>query len=67
MAHLLDEAVDALAAHDGASLFKTIDRMIEAGQDPKRFAQDLLERLRDLIIVGAVDDNNSQVLKGSSS
>jgi DNA polymerase-3 subunit gamma/tau len=60
---LLDEAVDALAAHDSASLFKTIDRMIEAGQDPKRFAQDLLERLRDLIIVGAVDDNNSQVLK----
>ena len=60
---LLDEAVDALAAHDGASLFKTIDRMIEAGQDPKRFALDLLERLRDLIIVGAVDDNNSQVLK----
>jgi DNA polymerase-3 subunit gamma/tau len=60
---LLDEAVDALAAHDGSSLFKTIDRMIEAGQDPKRFAQDLLERLRDLIIVGAVDDNNSQVLK----
>jgi DNA polymerase-3 subunit gamma/tau len=60
---LLDEAIDALAAHDGASLFKTIDRMIEAGQDPKRFAQDLLERLRDLIIVGAVDDNNSQVLK----
>jgi len=60
---LLDEAVDALAAHDGASLFKTIDRMIEAGQDPKRFAQDLLERLRDLIIIGAVDDNNSQVLK----
>ena len=60
---LLDEAVDALTAHDGSSLFKTIDRMIEAGQDPKRFAQDLLERLRDLIIVGAVDDNNSQVLK----
>jgi len=60
---LLDEAVDALAAHDGSSLFKTIDRMIEAGQDPKRFAQDLLERLRDLVIVGAVDDNNSQVLK----
>jgi DNA polymerase-3 subunit gamma/tau len=60
---LLDEAVDALAAHDSSSLFKTIDRMIEAGQDPKRFAQDLLERLRDLVIVGAVDDNNSQVLK----
>ena len=63
---LLDEAVDALAAHDGSSLFKTIDRMIEAGQDPKRFAQDLLERLRDLVIVGAVDENNSQVLKDLS-
>jgi DNA polymerase-3 subunit gamma/tau len=37
--------------------------MIEAGQDPKRFAQDLLERLRDLVIVGAVDENNSQILK----
>jgi DNA polymerase-3 subunit gamma/tau len=60
---LLDEAVDALAAQDSASLFNTVDRVVESGQDPKRFAQDLLERLRDLIIVGAADDNNSQVLK----
>ena len=59
---LLDEAIDALAASDSASLFDTIDRVVESGQDPKRFAQDLLERLRDLIIVGAVDENNSQVL-----
>jgi len=60
---LLDEAVDALAAHDSSSLFKTIDRVVESGQDPKRFAQDLLERLRDLIIVGAVDENSSHILK----
>jgi DNA polymerase-3 subunit gamma/tau len=60
---LLDEAIDALAAQDSASLFNTVDRVVESGQDPKRFAQDLLERLRDLIIVGAVDDNDSQVLK----
>jgi DNA polymerase III subunit gamma/tau len=60
---LLDEAIDAIAAQDSASLFNTVDRVVESGQDPKRFAQDLLERLRDLIIVGAVDDNNSQVLK----
>jgi DNA polymerase-3 subunit gamma/tau len=60
---LLDEAMDALAAQDSASLFNTVDRVIESGQDPKRFAQELLDRLRDLIIVGAVDDNNSQVLK----
>jgi DNA polymerase-3 subunit gamma/tau len=60
---LLDEAIDALAAQDSSSLFNTVDRVVESGQDPKRFAQDLLERLRDLIIVGAVDENNSQVLK----
>jgi DNA polymerase III subunit gamma/tau len=59
---LLDEAIDSLAASDSASLFHTVDRLVESGQDPKRFAQDLLERLRDLIIVGAVDENNSQVL-----
>jgi len=59
---LLDEAIDSLAASDSASLFNTVDRVVESGQDPKRFAQDLLERLRDLIIVGAVDESNSQVL-----
>jgi DNA polymerase-3 subunit gamma/tau len=59
---LLDVAIDSLAASDSASLFNTVDRVVESGQDPKRFAQDLLERLRDLIIVGAVDENNSQVL-----
>jgi DNA polymerase-3 subunit gamma/tau len=59
---LLDEAIDSLAASDSASLFNIVDRVVETGQDPKRFAQDLLERLRDLIIVGAVDENNSQVL-----
>ena len=59
---LLDEAIDSLAASDSASLFNTVDRVVESGQDPKRFAQDLLERLRDLIIVGAADENNSQVL-----
>ena len=59
---LLDEAIDSLAASDSASLFNTVDRVVESGQDPKRFSQDLLERLRDLIIVGAVDEINSQVL-----
>ncbi len=59
---LLDESIDAIAARDGATLFTTIDRVIESGSDPRRFAQDLLERLRDLIIIGAVEENNSQVL-----
>lgn len=59
---LLDEAIDALAARDSASLFNTVDKVVESGADPKRFAQDLLERLRDLIIIGASDQINSSVL-----
>lgn len=59
---LIDEVIDAIAAQDSASLFTTIDRVIESGQDPKRFASDLLERMRDLIIVGASDENNSVIL-----
>jgi DNA polymerase-3 subunit gamma/tau len=51
---LLDDAVDALAARDGATLFKTVDRVIESGHDPRRFASDFLERLRDLMIVDAL-------------
>ncbi len=51
---LLDDAIDALAARDGATLFKSVDRIIESGHDPRRFAADLLERLRDLMIVDAL-------------
>ncbi|MCC3316403.1 DNA polymerase III subunit gamma and tau [Nocardia africana] len=53
---LIDEAVDALAADGGAALFATIDRVVEAGHDPRRFATDLLERIRDLILLRAVPD-----------
>ena len=60
---LLDEAIDAMAARDGATLFKAIDRVIESGHDPRRFTQDYLERLRDLIIVGAVEESASQILR----
>ena len=60
---LLDEAIDAIAARDGASLFKSIDRVIEYGHDPRRFTKDFLERLRDLIIVGAVEESASQILR----
>ena len=60
---LLDESIDALAARDSTSLFNTVDKVIEAGHDPRRFTQDFLERLRDLIIVGAVKENVSHVLR----
>ncbi len=54
---LLDDAIDAIAAHDGATLFKTIDRVIESGHDPRRFTSDLLERIRDLMIVDVLKDS----------
>jgi DNA polymerase III subunit gamma/tau len=57
---LLDDAMDAIAARDGATLFKTVDRVIESGHDPRRFTQDLLERLRDLMIVDALDATNAK-------
>ncbi len=51
---LLDEVVDAFAAGDGAAVFGVVDKVIESGQDPRRFTEDLLRRLRDLVIVAAV-------------
>jgi DNA polymerase-3 subunit gamma/tau len=56
---LLDDAMNAIAARDGATLFQTVDRVIESGHDPRRFTQDLLERLRDLMIVDALQATNA--------
>ena len=56
---LLDDAIDAIAARDGATLFKTIDRVIESGHDPRRFTSDMLERIRDLMIVDALKDSTA--------
>jgi DNA polymerase-3 subunit gamma/tau len=53
---LLDEVVDAFAAGDGSAVFGVVDKVIETGQDPRRFTEDLLRRLRDLVIVAAVPD-----------
>ncbi|MGW8378543.1 DNA polymerase III subunit gamma and tau [Streptomyces sp. ODS28] len=53
---LLDDVVDAFAAGDGARAFEVVDRVIEGGHDPRRFVADLLERLRDLVILAAVPE-----------
>ena len=53
---LLDEVVEAFAARDGAAVFSVVDKVVETGQDPRRFTEDLLRRLRDLVIVTAVPD-----------
>jgi DNA polymerase-3 subunit gamma/tau len=55
-AALLDEVVDAFAAGDGAAVFDTVNRVVEAGHDPRRFASDLLDRLRDLIVLQRAPD-----------
>ncbi|WP_411285905.1 DNA polymerase III subunit gamma and tau [Lapillicoccus sp.] len=61
---LLDATIDAFAAADGAAVFTQVDRLIESGHDPRRFVEDLLERLRDLIIIAAVPDGAAAVLRG---
>jgi len=48
---LLDETVNALIDRDGAALFTAVDRVIESGNEPRRFVTDLLERVRDLIVL----------------
>lgn len=53
---LIDDIVDGLAAGDGPAVFGTIDRLVEAGHDPRRFTTDLLERIRDLVLLHAVPD-----------
>jgi DNA polymerase-3 subunit gamma/tau len=53
---LLDDVLDAFAARDGASVFATVDRVMENGHDPRRFAADVLERLRDLVVLDAVPE-----------
>lgn len=57
---LIDEAVDALSAGDAAALFGAVESVIDAGHDPRRFAVDLLERFRDLIVLQAVPDAASR-------
>ena len=53
---LLDEFVDAFAAGDAGGVFACVDKVIDVGQDPRRFGEDLLRGLRDLVIVAAVPD-----------
>jgi DNA polymerase-3 subunit gamma/tau len=60
---LLDATIEAFGAGDGIGAFSSIERVIETGLDPRRFIEDLLERLRDLIIVAAVPDGASAVLR----
>ena len=61
---ILDATIEGFAAGDAAAVFRQVDKVIETGHDPRRFVEDLLERLRDLIVVAAVQDGASSVLRG---
>lgn len=61
---LLDEVVEALGAREASTLFGAVSRVVATGQDPRRFVEDLLERLRDLIVVKAVPQSAAQILQG---
>ena len=63
-AALLDEVVDAFAAKNSAQVFASVDKVIQTGQDPRRFVEDLLEHLRDLIVILSVGDDAKNVLRG---
>ncbi|MEV8179527.1 DNA polymerase III subunit gamma and tau [Cellulosimicrobium funkei] len=62
-ATLLDDVVDALAARDGASIFRVVDHVIATGHEPRRFVEDVLERLRDLIVIAVSGDEAQAVLR----
>ena len=63
-AALLDDVVEGLSAGDGAAVFTVVDRVVGSGHDPRRFVEDLLERLRDLLILEAVRDGAHAVFRG---
>lgn len=63
-AQLLDNVIDAFSTKDASSLFEAVSRVVATGQDPRRFVEDLLERLRDLIVVQAVPQSAAQILQG---
>ncbi|WP_277514073.1 DNA polymerase III subunit gamma and tau [Cellulosimicrobium cellulans] len=62
-ATLLDDVVDALAARDGASIFRVVDHVIATGHEPRRFVEDVLERLRDLIVIAVSGEEAQAVLR----
>jgi DNA polymerase-3 subunit gamma/tau len=63
-AALLDEVIDAFGAKNSAQVFASVDKVIQTGQDPRRFVEDLLEHLRDLIVILSVGDEAKNVLRG---
>jgi DNA polymerase-3 subunit gamma/tau len=63
-ATLLDTVIEAFSAKNSEAVFSSVDSVIQTGQDPRRFVEDLLERIRDLIVVLAVGTKADSVLRG---
>ena len=60
---ILDQVIDSFAAGDGASVYQSVDHLVEAGHEPRRFAQDLLERLRDLIVLESIPQSAHSIFR----
>ena len=61
---LLDDVIDAVAADDTPTVFRVVDRVVQSGQDPRRFVEDLLDRFRDLVIARALPEEAGAILHG---
>ena len=59
---LLDDAVEAIAARDGSTLFAVVERVVQSGHDPRRFVEDMLQRLRDLIVIALAGEGADDAL-----
>lgn len=61
---LMSEVVDAFAELDAAKAFQAVDRVIQSGQDARRFLEDLLERVRDLMLIASLGNDAKSILRG---
>jgi DNA polymerase-3 subunit gamma/tau len=61
---LMSEVIDAFAEIDAAKAFSAVDKVIQSGQDARRFLEDLLERIRDLMLVSSLGNDAKAILRG---
>ena len=63
---LIGEAVDAVINHNGEALYGVIQKVVVGGFDPRRFVEDLLARVRDLLVLTLAGDRAESVLSDTA-
>ncbi|WP_099332468.1 DNA polymerase III subunit gamma/tau [Actinomyces minihominis] len=61
-AAILERTVDALGDLDGAEVFAIVEEVTDKGQEPRRFVEDLLQRLRDLLVCALIGERAADTL-----